>query len=188
MSFDRLDQRMRAFETQGDRAVPPGVFIVARIDGRSFTRLTREQQDFDAPFDARFRDCMIATTRRLFGCGFGVVYGYTQSDEISLLLRRDDNTFGRKLRKLCSVLAGEASAAFTSALGSPGAFDCRVSQLPTDRDVIDQSASQKSSRRGCGPEHAVRATASRSKMQSISSVRRRPGRRTPTPPRSVRNF
>lgn len=132
-----LESRMRIFERAQDYAVLPGIYMVARIDGRSFTRLTRELHDFDAPYDVRFRDCMVATTRRLVDCGFGVVYGYTQSDEISLLFRRDETSFGRVLRKYNSILAGEASAAFTSALGAPGAFDCRISQLPTANDVVD---------------------------------------------------
>ncbi|MBO6939170.1 MAG: guanylyltransferase [Deltaproteobacteria bacterium] len=137
MKFDDLDSRMRVFETAHDHSVLPGIFMVARIDGRSFTRLTRELQDFEAPYDVRFRDCMVAAVRRLMECGFGVVYGYTQSDEISLLFRRDEQSFGRKLRKYNSILAGEASAAFTHALGAPAAFDCRICQLPTEKDVVD---------------------------------------------------
>ena len=33
------------------------------------------------------------------------------------------------------MLAGKASAALTFALGTPASFDCRISQLPTERDV-----------------------------------------------------
>ena len=33
-------------------------------------------------------------------CGFNILYGFTQSDEISLLLHPDDDTFARKTRKL----------------------------------------------------------------------------------------
>ncbi|MGE0790895.1 MAG: tRNA(His) guanylyltransferase Thg1 family protein [Sandaracinaceae bacterium] len=137
MRFDELDRRMRVFETAHDLCVLPGVFMVARIDGRSFTRLTKEEMRFEAPYDVRFRDCMIASMRRVMECGVSAVYGYTQSDEISILLHRDERAFGRKLRKLNSVLAGEASAAFTYALGTPAAFDCRISQLPTEKDVVD---------------------------------------------------
>ena len=137
MKFDELETRMRLFETAHDHSVLPGVFMVARMDGRSFTRLTRDVHGLEAPYDERFRDCMIDTVERLMQCGFAVAYGYTQSDEISLLFRRDESAFGRKLRKFNSVLAGEASAAFTHALGAPGAFDARVSQLPTTRDVVD---------------------------------------------------
>ncbi|MCZ7685191.1 MAG: guanylyltransferase [Sandaracinaceae bacterium] len=137
MKLDELETRMRVFETAHDHAVLPGIYMVARLDGRSFTRLTREILALDAPYDEHFRDCMIAALRHLMECGFGVVYGYTQSDEISLLFRQDANTFGRKLRKLESILAGEASAAFTHALGRPAAFDGRISQLPAEADVVD---------------------------------------------------
>ncbi len=138
MKFDDLDVRMRLFETAHDHCVLPGIYMVARLDGRSFTRLTKETNDFDRPFDERFRDLMISTVRHLVGhAGFRVVYGYTESDEISLLLHPEDQSFGRKLRKLNSVLAGEASARFTHELGQPATFDCRISQLPTVDDVVD---------------------------------------------------
>ncbi len=137
MTFDELDQRLRVFETINDHCVLPGVFIVARIDGRSFTRLTKATHRFDAPFDERFRDLMITTTKHLFNCGFRVIYGYTQSDEISLLLHQHDNTFGRKSRKLNSILASEASAVFSLALGDRACFDCRLCELPHRADVVD---------------------------------------------------
>ena len=110
MKFDELDTKMRIFETAHDHCVLPGLFMVARLDGRNFTRLTRELCDFEAPFDVRFRDMMTATVEHLMQCGFRVVYGYTQSDEISLLFHREIDVFQRKLRKYNSVLAGEASA------------------------------------------------------------------------------
>lgn len=137
MRFDELDQKMRQFETAHDHCVLPGIHMVARIDGRGFTRLTKEVHQFEAPFDVRFRDLMVGTTEQLMDCGFRVVYAYTQSDEISLLFDRDENSFGRKLRKYDSVLAGEASAAMSLALGAHAAFDCRISQLPTDDLVVD---------------------------------------------------
>ena len=70
-------------------------------------------------------------------CGFRVVYGFTQSDEISLLLHPEENAFDRKLRKLNSVLAGEASAKFSLLLGDHASFDCRISQLPGSAKVVD---------------------------------------------------
>lgn len=42
MKFDELDAMMRAYETASDRHVEAGVYMVARIDGRSFTKLTKE--------------------------------------------------------------------------------------------------------------------------------------------------
>lgn len=138
MKFDDLDQKMRVFETARDQCVLPGLYMVARLDGRSFTRLTKEVHQFEAPFDPRFRDLMVETAEHLMGaCGFSMVYGYTESDEISLLFGLDENGFGRKLRKLISILAGEASAKFSLALGSLAAFDCRISELPSVELVVD---------------------------------------------------
>lgn len=137
MKFDELDSKMRVFETAQDHCVIPKMFMVARLDGRSFTRLTKEVHKFEAPFDPRFRDYMIKTTEYLMDVGIHVVYGYTQSDEISLLLHQEDQSFNRKTRKLNSVLAGEASAKFSLLLGDVAAFDCRISQLPSIDLVVD---------------------------------------------------
>jgi tRNA(His) guanylyltransferase len=125
------------FETAHDICVLPQMFMVARLDGRSFTRLTKEVHQFEAPFDVRMRDIMTETTAHLMNCGFNFIYGYTQSDEISLLFHPEANTFDRKLRKLNSVLAGEASAKFSLLLGDLACFDCRISELPTINLVVD---------------------------------------------------
>jgi tRNA(His) guanylyltransferase len=137
MNFDELDARMRVFETAHDYCVLPGLWMVARIDGRGFTRLTREVHEFEAPFDVRFRDLMVSTAEHLMSCGFRMIYGCTHSDEISLLFNRDEKVFNRKLRKYDSILAGEASAKFALALGAHAAFDCRISQLPSEEFVVD---------------------------------------------------
>ncbi|MBP0018631.1 MAG: guanylyltransferase [Cyanobacteria bacterium SBLK] len=137
MKFDELDTRMRVFETAADYCVLPEIFIVARLDGRTFTRLTKEIHQFEAPYDLRFRDYMTATVEHLMTCGFKITYGYTQSDEISLLFDLQTTTFNRKLRKLNSVLAGEASAKFSLLLGDLASFDCRISQLPNITEVVN---------------------------------------------------
>ncbi|OUS23988.1 guanylyltransferase [Gammaproteobacteria bacterium 45_16_T64] len=137
MKFDELDKKMRVFETAHDHSVLPGIYMVARIDGRCFTTLTKDKHKFDAPYDIRFRDMMVETVKHLMQCGFNVLYGYTQSDEISLLLDLNENTFERKERKLNSVLAGEASAKFSLLLGDLGVFDSRICQLPNRQLVTD---------------------------------------------------
>lgn len=137
MKFDELDKRLRIYETAHDFCVPPNIYMVARIDGRGFTKLTKETHSFERPFDERFRDLMIETVKHLMNSGFKVIYGFTESDEISLLFDLNEDTFSRKLRKYNSVLAGEASAKFSVLLGAVGAFDCRISQLPREKDVVD---------------------------------------------------
>lgn len=137
MNFDKLDEKMRRFEQSLDQVILPEMYLAARLDGRNFTRLTKEICAFEAPFDIRFRDAMVDTTRHLMECGFRIVYGYTESDEISLLFHPDDNTFGRKTRKINSVLAGEASAHLSLRLGVAACFDSRVVPLPNLRCVKD---------------------------------------------------
>ena len=137
MNFNELDTIMRVYETAHDYSVLPNIYMVARLDGRTFTRLTKDTNRFIAPFDETFRDYMLATVEHLMNCGFKVIYGYTQSDEISLLFDIAENTFSRKLRKLNSVLSSEASAKFSLLLQDMGCFDCRISQLPNVELVVD---------------------------------------------------
>lgn len=137
MKFDDLDLRMRGFEAIADEPIAEGGQLVARLDGRGFTKLTKRRLDLQKPFDPRFRDAMLATTRQLMHAGLAVVYAYTQSDEISLWFAPDERCFGRKPRKLLSVLAGEASASFSLAMGVAGVFDCRLARLPDVAAVTD---------------------------------------------------
>jgi tRNA(His) 5'-end guanylyltransferase len=41
MKFDELDAQMSMFKTAHDHRVLSGIYMVARIDGRGFTRLTK---------------------------------------------------------------------------------------------------------------------------------------------------
>lgn len=136
-SFDDLDKAMRVYETNSDHCVLPGINIVVRLDGKGFTKLTRDiEYDFEAPFDLRFSGMMRMTTQYLMKeTGFRFIYGYTQSDEISLLLHKDDATFNRKTRKLNSILASFAGAFFSLDFGHIAVFDSRVIELPTTKLV-----------------------------------------------------
>ena len=141
MRFDDLDKKMRVYEQSLDQVITPETFMVARLDGRSFTKLTKEKCNFEAPFDERFRDAMTKTVEYLMDCGFRVVYGFTESDEISLLFQiiQSDQRFvlARKVRKYNSTLAGEASAVFSMEVGLIATFDCRIIPLPNIELVKD---------------------------------------------------
>lgn len=113
------------------------MFVIARIDGRNFSTLTRETLDL-APFDLNMATCMELTVKRLMDCGFKTMFAFTQSDEISMLFDPDvTDTFAGKIRKFNSILAGEASARFSMAMHVHAAFDCRIIQLPTWEFVTD---------------------------------------------------
>lgn len=137
MIFDELDKKMRIYEQSLDQVLLPETYMVARLDGRGFSRLTKEICKFTAPFDERFRDMMIHTVEGLMDCGFRIAYAFTESDEISLLFDIFEDTFGRKVRKYNSILAGEASAALSLEIGRVVTFDCRMIPLPNVEKVQD---------------------------------------------------
>ncbi len=137
MNFDDLDSMMRVYEESIDQVLLPEMYMVARLDGNRFTRLTKEIYHFETPFDVRFRDMMVEAVKALMTYGFRVIYGFTESDEISLLFHPEETTFGRKIRKYNSILAGVASASFSLSLGQQAVFDCRMIPLPTLERVQD---------------------------------------------------
>ena len=47
MDFDAFDKEMRRFEQSLDRLIPDDVYLVARLDGRGFTRLTKKERDLE---------------------------------------------------------------------------------------------------------------------------------------------
>ncbi len=102
MDSNELEQAMRDLEYFHQLRCLPGAWIVLRLDGRGFSKLTTSQ--FDKPFDGRFRDVMHQTCKALLEALHGI-YGYTESDEISLLFRRDWNLFDREVEKLVSISA-----------------------------------------------------------------------------------
>jgi tRNA(His) 5'-end guanylyltransferase len=89
----------------------------------------------ERPFDEGFRDAMIATAEAVL-VDSGGRFAYTESDEISVLLPRDSDWFGRRVEKLVSTFAATASAALTLRLGCCATFDARLIPLPTEDDIL----------------------------------------------------
>lgn len=137
MKFDDMDAEMRKYEKSLDQVILDDLYLVARLDGRCFSKFTKKQ-NFEKPFDINFRDLMVKTTRDLMeNSGFRIIYGYTESDEISLLFHPQENTFGRKTRKINSILAAQASAFLSLQIDEVVTFDCRVIPLPNIERVTD---------------------------------------------------
>jgi tRNA(His) 5'-end guanylyltransferase len=129
-----LEARMRSLEWFHRDRVLPGLWLIVRLDGRAFGRFTATR--FEKPFDPRVRNLMCGTARALL-IDFNGLYAYTMSDEISLLLPRDRDLFGRVVEKIVSISAGFASATFTQACGEPAHFDSRVWLGVDEEEVID---------------------------------------------------
>ena len=104
--------------------IPKDRFIIVRLDGKNFHKVTK---DMDKPYDKEFMGHMEDITESLvYSPDFRVIAGYTQSDEISLLIDRNDDSFGRKHYKILSVLAGHASGYLSRAMGRAVIMDARV--------------------------------------------------------------
>lgn len=91
--------------------------VIIRIDGKAFHTFTR---GFKKPFDDVLVNTMQDTMKYLCENIQGCVLGYTQSDEISLVLTdyaelTTDAWFGNNLQKMCSVSASMATLAFNKA-------------------------------------------------------------------------
>jgi tRNA(His) 5'-end guanylyltransferase len=134
MNPDDFEKRMRALEYFHDLRVLTDTWPVLRLDGRGFSRLTEAR--FEKPFDLRFQDLMCRTTETLV-TELGALYGYTESDEISLLLPMTSDVFDRSVEKLVSISASIAGGTFSLALGAPAQFDCRIWMGARSALVVD---------------------------------------------------
>lgn len=112
---DELGTRMKVFY----EAIPQNKLmrrtpVIIRIDGKAFHTFTR---GFDKPYDDIMVFAMQNTMKYLCENIQGCVFGYTQSDEITLVLTdyKKFNSaawFDYEVQKLCSVSASMATMAF----------------------------------------------------------------------------
>ena len=128
--------------------------VIIRIDGKAFHTFTK---DFEKPFDEVLTKAMQETTKYLCENIQGCVFGYTQSDEISLVLvdykkLNSSAWFDYELQKMCSIAASMATIAFnkffekkslrkrmkednvayTKALTNGAMFDARCFNIPKE--------------------------------------------------------
>lgn len=118
MDKTSLGDRMKAYESIPKNFLMRRVPVIIRIDGKAFHSFTR---GFSKPFDTIIQECMEDTMKYLCENIQGCVFGYTQSDEISLVLcdyqKLDtDAWFGYNVQKVVSVSASMATFAFNHSL------------------------------------------------------------------------
>ncbi|HUY79636.1 MAG TPA: tRNA(His) guanylyltransferase Thg1 family protein [Ktedonobacterales bacterium] len=134
MDNDEFEAQMRALEYFHTLRAIPGVWIVLRVDGRSFTRFTASR--FEKPFDSTLHGYMVETARALLTELQGL-YVYTESDEISVLLAPTWDLFDREVEKLVSISASVASATFTHLCQAVAQFDSRIWLGISEQSVVD---------------------------------------------------
>ena len=141
---DELGDRMKMYEgIECSRIFMPGLPVVARIDGRGFSKFTK---GMTRPFDMKMIRAMVETTKHLVRETNAVV-GYTQSDEITLIWKPDqDIWFGGRISKMTSHLAAQATIYFYRCIQefldpvyaerSP-TFDARVWTVPSLEEAVN---------------------------------------------------
>jgi tRNA(His) 5'-end guanylyltransferase len=169
--METLGDRMKSYEraeylrdSHGDYVLDHRVPFLARIDGHSFSKYTRE---FEKPDDHAMGQAMVWTVGDLVE-EFNARTGYTQSDEITLVFMHvevdgsfRELPFRGRVVKLASLMAGFASARFNFHInrildenvsqgkvswkrkvvdqvrGHRAHFDCRLFSVPTLEEVFN---------------------------------------------------
>ena len=114
MDTSDLSKRMKDYESISKTRLMKRCPVICRIDGKAHHTFTR---GFKRPFDEVYMKSMQETTKYLCENLQGVVLGYTQSDEITLVFVDYEkfNTspyFDYEVQKLCSIIASMATMAF----------------------------------------------------------------------------
>lgn len=92
-------------------ALPPSNWIVVRIDGRGFSKLTKKY-DFAKPNDVRALDLMNAAAVEVTRSLVDIVLAYGQSDEYSFVLHENTSLFDRRAAKLATTIATTFTAEY----------------------------------------------------------------------------
>lgn len=114
MKHDDLGTRMKEYEQRNRSYLQRRMYTVIRCDGKAFHTYTRGCKK---PFDEGLVEDMQLTMKYLCENIQGCKLGYTQSDEISLVLTdfdtlQTDAWFDGQVQKICSIASSLATARF----------------------------------------------------------------------------
>lgn len=118
MAQTTIKERSKEFQKKFDYKVNLNNYILAHIDGRSFSKTIKKK--FNQPFDQGFINLMDATAKYICENVQGCQLAFVQSDEITLLLKKNkpesDIFFGGRLCKMQSIIASMATAKFNQVI------------------------------------------------------------------------
>lgn len=143
-----LGDRMKGYEKVPSQKLYNKMPVVLRLDGKAFHTYTK---GFDKPFDNDLHEVRENTLKYLCENIQGALFGYAQSDELSIVLKDWDtfstaSWFDNKIMKLCSVSASMCTAQWNYETcwspnkdkfrGKIAMFDSRCFNLPKE-DVVN---------------------------------------------------
>jgi len=155
---DELGKRMKRYEAIPQISLMRRTPVAIRIDGKAFHTFTKH---LNKPWDNIFQTSMQETMKCLCQNIQNCVFGYQQSDEITLILTdyetlTTDAWFGYEVQKLCSISASMAtfyfnkffrenaekiiwvnpnnnySAILAKCINAPAMFDARCFNIPKE--------------------------------------------------------
>ena len=154
-----LGDRMKQYESVSKTRLVHRTPVIIRLDGCHFHTFTK---GFEKPFDEVLMCSMIRTMKFICQNIQGCVFGYTQSDEISLILvdykkLTSSAWYDNEVQKMCSVATSLCTlkfnevfreevlrrvipvnldnlpvAAYSKALEMGATFDCRAFNIPKE--------------------------------------------------------
>ncbi|WP_300924569.1 tRNA(His) guanylyltransferase Thg1 family protein [uncultured Clostridium sp.] len=117
MKYDALGIRMKEYEAVTNTKLVNRTPVIIRLDGRAFHTFTK---GFKKPFDDTLNYCMQETMKYLCENITNCIFGYTQSDEITLVLleqsKESQPWFDNRIQKIVSSTASMATLKFNQAL------------------------------------------------------------------------
>ena len=118
MGFDTLNERQKSYEDVFNYKLPRRTPVLIRVDGANFSRLCRNLQK---PYEPIILDAIANTMSSCISDMSGAIFGYTQSDEITFVLRNDqtldsDPWLDNKIQEISSFTASMATDAFNDAI------------------------------------------------------------------------
>ena len=137
---ETLGFRMKQYEECFNVKMPRRFPMIVRLDGRAFHSWTR-RVNCVKPFDEALMNLIAKTTKFLCENIGDCAFAYTQSDEISLLIRDDKSQFctpwfDKRLQKVASLSASMATYFFNAEnpfdRKLPAFFDSRAFILPPE--------------------------------------------------------
>lgn len=142
-----LGDRMKMYESVPKTKLIKNMPVIVRLDGKAFHTYTK---GCDKPFDQDLHDIRQATLEYLCNSIQGCIMGYSQSDEITLVLKdyKTYNTcawFDNQVQKIVSISASMCSAFWNNLVNSNekykekfrglAIFDSRVFNIPVGEVV-----------------------------------------------------
>lgn len=134
LSLGEYQRSVQRFEKFNDGLVLPDMRLIVRIDGRRYGKWADE---IDYPYDEGFVRALVFTASKVMCCGFRVQWALIHGDEISLIFDPIEGINPRRRSQILSLICSAASLEFSKAFTHEIIFHGVLSELPTDRHVMD---------------------------------------------------